>query len=69
MRLQKQRDGELRRRDTRASEVLAVQRDKILIGKPVRTPASQQSVEGLLTYVISKHVIRTEKITLRLSTT
>ncbi len=69
MRLQKQRHGELRRRDARASEVLAVQCDKIHIAKPVRTLASQQSVEGLLAYVISKRVIRTEEIALRLSTT
>ncbi len=31
--------------------------------------ASQQSVEGLLAYVISKRVIRAEEISLRLSTT
>jgi len=57
MRLQKQRDGDLRRRHARACEVLAVQRYEIVIRKPVCTMASQQSVEGLLAQVISKHVI------------
>ncbi len=69
VRLQQQRDRQLRGRDARASEVLAVQGDEILIAKPVRTLASQQSVESLLAYVISKRVIRTEEIALRLSTT
>jgi hypothetical protein len=69
MRLQKQRYDELRRRHARASEVLAVQGDEILIAKPLRTLASQQSVEGLLAHVISKRVIRAEEIALRLSTT
>ena len=67
--LQKQRYRELRRRHARAAEVLAVQCDKILIAKPVRTVSSQQSVEAVLAYVISKYVIRAEEITLRLSTT
>ena len=69
MGLKKQRDRELRRRHARTAEVIAVQGDKILIAKPVRTLPSQQSVERVLAYVISKHLIRTEEITLRLSTT
>ena len=67
--VRQQRYGELRGRDARAPEVLAVECDKILIAKPVRTMASQPSVEGLLAYVISKRVIRTEEIALRLATT
>jgi hypothetical protein len=35
MRLQKQRDRELRRRDTRASELLAVRRDAVFVSKPL----------------------------------
>ncbi len=64
MRLKKQRYRELRRRHARAAEILAVQGDKIFIAKPVRTVPSQQSVERVLAYVISKHVIRAEEITL-----
>ena len=69
MRVRKQRYGWLRGRDARAPEVLAVQYDKILTAKSVHTMASQQSVEGLLTYAISKRVIWTEAIALRLATT
>ncbi len=69
MRLRKQRYGELRRGDARASEVLAVRCDKIHIAKPVCTMASQQSAKALFAYVISKRVIRAEEIALRLSTT
>jgi hypothetical protein len=35
MRLQKQRDRELRWKDTRASELLAVQRDAVFVSKPL----------------------------------
>ncbi len=69
MRLQKQRDRELRRRDTRAAEFLAVQRDEVLVSEPLRPVAREQSVEGLLADVLAERVIRPEQIPLRLATT
>jgi hypothetical protein len=69
MHLQKQRNCELRRRDTRAAEFLAVQRDEVLVSEPLRPVAREQAVEALLADTIAERVIGPEQTSLPLATT